>query len=103
MKIHTCQFVLSSDVFAGCQLAYDHFCEVVNDCSWGDNNRTMVAPQRIIDELESNPYYGDSIPDDDLEEMEIEQPDATQVNEEISLMIERLKSLPPDVYVDLEN
>lgn len=83
MNIQTVRFVGSSDIFAGCQLVYDGFCNSGPDCTWGDNTRSLVRPQVIVDNL----------PEDD-EGIPVEQ---------IATVRDRLESLPGDVLIDLEN
>lgn len=78
----TCEFVEASEVFMDYKLAWDVFINSDPNCTWGDNNRSMVTPNVIIDALENS--------DDE------QQPQVQKV-------VKILKSLPPDMYVDLEN
>jgi hypothetical protein len=78
----TCEFVEASEVFMDFKLAWDVFINSDPDCTWGDNNRSMVTPNVIIDALENS--------DDE------QQPQVQKV-------VKILKSLPHDMYVDLEN
>ena len=78
----TCVFVEASNVFKDLPLAWNCFSESEPDCSWGDNNRTMVTPDTIIDALENA--------------------DCDGCEDEVASVIERLKSLG-ETYVDLEN
>lgn len=85
MNIKTCQYVEASEVFKGFGLAWDVFINSDPQCSWGDNNRTMVTPDVIIDAME------DSDLNEGNEEKQVEQ------------VVKILRSLPQDMYVDLEN
>lgn len=84
MNVLTCEFVEASEVFMGFGLAWDVFINGDPACTWGDNNRSMVTPDVIINALEESEY---------------EEAEAKQVEQ----VVQTLKSLPPDMYVDLEN
>lgn len=85
MNIKTCKYVEASEVFKNQDLAWDLFIESDPDCSWGDNNRTMVTADVIVDALENC--------------------DADEGDEEkqVKKVVKILRSLPQDMYVDLEN
>ena len=85
MNIKTCKFVEMSDLFAGCRDMWDVFCDTDPECSWGDNNRTLVTAGFILGHLEN--VIEDS--DDPL----------------LKIFSNRCKSLPDglNTYVDLEN
>jgi hypothetical protein len=85
MNIKTCQYVEASEIFKGYGLAWDVFINSDPDCSWGDNNRSLVSVDVIIDNLENTDF------DSGNEQCQVEQ------------VIKILKSIPLDVYVDLEN
>lgn len=85
MNIKTCQYVEASEVFKGFGLAWDVFINSDPPCTWGDNNRSMVTKDVIVDALENS----------DLNV----GPEARQVEQVVKI----LDSLPPDMYVDLEN
>jgi hypothetical protein len=85
MNIQTCKYVSSSEIFKGLERAWDVFVNSSPDCTWGDNNRSLVTADVIVDSLELT----------DVDEGEEE----LQVN----LALERLKEVPQDVYVDLES
>jgi hypothetical protein len=87
MTKQTCEFVVASEVFAGCPAAWEVFVESEPKCSWGDNNRTLVVPQTIIDGLEET---------DEL----CEQTEQTQ--QQVQQVLHRLRTLGA-TYVDLEN
>ena len=82
MNIKTCQYVEASEVFKGFGLALDVFVNSDPNCTWGNNNRSMVTPDVIIDALENS-----------------DEEEQTQVKKVVKI----LKSLPQDMYVDLEN
>jgi hypothetical protein len=52
MKINSCAFVAASEVFDECPLAWNLFCNSDPNCSWGDNNRTLVTGDVIRSVLE---------------------------------------------------
>lgn len=85
MKTQTCQFVSATEVFKGQDLAWDAFVNSNPNCTWGDNNRTLVTPDVIIDSLELTDF------------------DAGDEENQINVALERLKKIPEGVYVDLEN
>jgi hypothetical protein len=80
MTVLCVKYVKSSEVFDGLSTAEDAFAEHATDCSWGDNDFSLVSPQLIIYAL-----------------------DEAEDTDEIEQAIKRLKSLAPDVYVDLEH
>lgn len=85
MNIKTCQYVEASEVFKGFSMAWEVFIESDPKCSWGDNNRSMVTPDFIIEAMEDS--------------------DLNKGNEEkqVKQVVKILRSLPQDIYVDLEN
>jgi hypothetical protein len=85
MKTQTCQFVTASEVFEGQNLALEAFINSDPGCTWGDNNRSLVTPDVIIDSLELTDF------------------DEGEEEKQINVVLERLKGLPEGVYVDLEN
>lgn len=85
MKTQTCQFVEATEVFKGHPLAWEAFVNCDPRCTWGDNNRSMVSPDVVIDALEDS------------------EPDAGDQENQVNLVVERLKNIPEGVYVDLEN
>lgn len=54
MKIETCQFVNSSVLFKGLQGLSDAFAGSEPDCTWGDNNRSLVTADFIRDHLDNH-------------------------------------------------
>jgi len=85
MNIQTCKYVSGTEIFKGQKLAWEVMCNSNPRCSWGDNNRSMVTTDVIIDALE----------DMDVDEGEEEK--------QVNVVLERLREVPQDVYVDLEN
>ena len=79
MKIDKCLFVCGSDVFQGCSEAWSEFSESDPDCSWGNNNRSLVSRDFLLTALE--------------------EVDAKNVE----IVRERVERLPVAVYIDLEN
>ena len=91
MNVKTCLFVEGTEVFKDCPNALVVFFESNPDCSWGDNNRTLVSPDVIIDSIES--IVDLSEPDNDEKSLD----------SQVRTVFERLDGLPENVYVDLEN
>jgi hypothetical protein len=87
MKRQTCEFVSATDVFENCPLAWDVFSNSDPDCTWGDNNRSMVTPDVIYTQL-------DDIYDDDDEQSEVAR--------QVKLVKLRLHDLG-QTYIDLES
>lgn len=85
MNIQTCKYVGAAEIFEGLDRAWDAFVNSSPDCTWGDNNRSLVTADVIVDSLELT----------DVDEGEEER--------QVNLALERLKEVPQDVYVDLEN
>jgi hypothetical protein len=57
MRIQNCSFVSSSEVFAALPLAQEIFANSEPECSWGDNNRSLVTPDVIrsaLDDADKN-------------------------------------------------
>ena len=82
--IRTCKFIDASDLFSDSVKAWNVFVNSDPDCSWGDNNRTMVSPKTIIDVLE----------------------DSEESSDDIQLIIDKCKAIiefSEPVYIDLEN
>jgi hypothetical protein len=84
MKVKHCSFVESSEVFEGCPLAHAVFANSDPQCSWGDNNRSMVTPDVIRQALD--------------EANEVQGAACKQVRE----VNRRLDALG-EMYIDLEN
>ena len=84
MNIKTCRYVEASEIFKGLSLAWEVFCNSNADCTWGDNNRTLVAADVIMNAIEQN----------DMTEAE---------SIEVEKVYKILASIEPEVYVDLES
>ena len=89
MNVKSCQFVEATEVFKDCMKAYDIFCISEPDCSWGDNNRTMVSRDVIVNAIES--FF------------DVEEDDSDPTNEQVKKLFERLNNLNEHTYIDLEN
>lgn len=85
MTIKTCKFVEASHIFKGYGLAWDVFINSDPKCTWGDNNRSLVTPDVIIDALENS----------DL--------NVGNEQKQVEFVVEKLKSVEPHTYIDLEN
>jgi len=85
MNIQACKYINATEIFEGLGLAWDVFINSDPNCTWGDNNRSMVTADVIYDALE-------------LSDLNVGS-EERQVN----LALERLKEVPQDVYIDLEN
>lgn len=85
MNIQSCRFVDSSDLFKDCSGAWDAFSNSDPDCSWGDNNRTLVSRDFMLTALDNCDAEDES------------------VAVHIAVVMKRLEELPVDVYIDLEN
>jgi hypothetical protein len=85
IPVLTCRFVEGSEVFRDCSFAWNLFVNSEPECSWGDNNRTLVMPDVIINALE-----GADVDDDE------------EVQKEVDAVVDRLKTLDY-MYIDLEN
>lgn len=84
MKRQTCEFVSATDVFKNCPLAWDVFSNSDPDCTWGDNNRSMVTPDVIYTQL------------DEIDE------DQSDIVDQVNLVKRRLHDLG-QTYIDLES
>ena len=85
MKIKTCKYVEASEIFKDYGLAWDVFVNGDPDCTWGDNNKSLVTADVIVDALENS----------DL--------NVGAEENHVRMVVEKLRSLPDEVYVDLEN
>jgi hypothetical protein len=92
MKIKTVEFVEASDIFRDCPQMWEVFLNSSPDCSWGDNNRSMVTKDVIIEALEKTVDRESSTQmDDEASPKEIEE------------VFLRLDSLPENMLIDMEN
>ena len=70
--VQTCSFIHASQIFENFTQMWDKFCENDPNCSWGDNNRSMITKnvieealmhedipedfQRVLDSIDTNMY-----------------------------------------------
>lgn len=87
LNIQAAPYVPASDIFKDQGNAWDLFFNGEPDCTWGDNNRTLVTPETISNCLD--------------ECLECADDQATE--DEVATVKKRLESIPQGVYVDLEN
>lgn len=85
MKTKTCQFVEASEVFKNFGLAWDVFINSDPKCTWGGNNRSMVTPDVLINSMENS----------DL--------NVGPEQQHVAQVVEILRKLSPNTYIDLEN
>jgi hypothetical protein len=103
MQIQTARFVNVSDVFEGFPKLQKIFSEGDNyNFSWGDNNRSMIDPQTLIDALENADGIGYEQEEGEEVDPDTVTPD-TVTSTEWDKFCARLNALPDDVYIDLEN
>jgi hypothetical protein len=79
MKIEHCLFVCGSDVFKGQNEVWVALCESDPDCSFGNNNRSLVSRDFLLTALDGIDAKG------------------------VRSVRSRLERLPAEVYIDLEN
>jgi len=53
MKTHKCQFILASDLFKGLENLWAAFADSSPPFSWGDNNRTLVTAEAILNHCDN--------------------------------------------------
>jgi len=92
MKIQTCAFVAASEVFDECLLVWNLFCNSDPNCSWGDNNRTLITGDVIRGVLELL----------DLPESSEKWTEEQRQVEKVFTRLDLLFTLG-DLYIDLEN
>jgi hypothetical protein len=83
MKIQSCRFVLASDLFDELDELWNAIACSDPDFTWGDNNRSLVTAEVLLDHCDSNG---------------VESP-------QLDSLRQRVKTLPDgnQTYVDLEN
>jgi hypothetical protein len=84
MKVQSCSFVSSSEVFEGLPLAQEIFANSEPECSWGGNNRSLITPDVIRSAL------------DDADK------DTPAERKQVKEAVKRLVSLG-ETYIDLES
>jgi hypothetical protein len=94
MKIQTIRFVSLDEVFEG----FSNIEEVFHDNSsdydftWGCNNHTMIDVETFISTIE------------EIEKNILEDEEVTDINNyQFKLFFNKLRSLPNDVYINLES
>lgn len=96
VRVLSTEFVQASDLFENCRSAWHIFAYSDPNCSWGDNNRTLI-----------NASYIGSI----LRQYEVEEDDPADLPQQIYTVLRRIKETGEqlinrtndDFYVDLEN
>lgn len=91
MNIKSCNFVEASEVFKDCIKAWDLFSESNPDCTWGDNNRTLVTKDVIINAIEN------------VIDIDDEDNEPASCSFQVKKLFGRLDELPEYTYIDLEN
>lgn len=83
IPVETCQFIIASDLFDGLQDLWNYFAESGPPFSWGDNNRTLVTGEAILNFLDGY-VLG---------------------NSRVDTLRDRINDLPEGLqtYIDLEN
>lgn len=51
VRVHCCEFVFASDLFKNHKTLWREFCESSPPFSWGDNNRSLVTIDSILNHL----------------------------------------------------
>ncbi len=88
MEKKTCEFYEASDLFEDCTSAWQRFTDSDPDCSWGNNNRTLVQATLIYERLDQLSTQEDEV---DVE-LELE-----------AVMVRIKEQIGFESYVDLEN
>jgi hypothetical protein len=87
MNVETCQYIRASRIFKSHPEVYDVFCGASPDCSWGDNEMTMVTADFVSRTLESQmPFIDDNT-----------------LQKKCDYVLKKLDSVPSNVYIDLES
>lgn len=91
-QVETVHIVPASDIFHNAPTISDAFCNIDADFTWGDNNRSLITPERFIDHL-------DNIDDDDRGNM------FDAVRQRAFSVADMNKQRPPSapIYIDMEN
>lgn len=100
-EIETCKFIRSSfflNEFPGVNEAFSNACEI----SYGDANRSMVDKDCFCDILEEacsvEGFFIESEEND-----EETYGETTELAKNLRKVWERVRNLPDDIYIDLEN
>ncbi len=103
MKIHTCCHVASSDLFEGLDTLLDQWSQEA-DVTWGDALHTMVRQDFIKKGVRHIVKPFEEWKEDDVVRA-VEQGDSESLRlaHQCSMLLRRLKELPEDTLVDVEN
>lgn len=93
VQIKTTDFVEASELFKDCPRAWNLFTNSDPNCSWGDNNRTLINASYIESIL--------SLDDDHLEHLQTEIDTVLNRIKEVNGVL--INGETDDFYVDLEN
>lgn len=94
LDVQTCKFVPVTDVVPEKWRPwfFEGFVDGA-DFSWGDNNRTMITKDRFAEHAEDFLF---SMYDDEKEQRKVTE-------DEIGEWLNKVRAIPADVYIDLEN
>ena len=84
-RIKTCSYIDSSELFKDCIDAWNLFVAFSEDCSWGDNNLSLITAGLIADTLDHS------------------DPSCREEEEQIKIVFKRIDDLGRDFYVNLED
>ena len=85
MKIHAIACVSASEVFWGCEEAFDWFVEAT-DCTFGDANFTLITTEKLSNICE--------------EALKVYR---NEIYDQVRIIMERLHNLPIGILIDMEN
>lgn len=98
LTIRSCEYVDATELFKGCSRAFASFAylilhkKVKFDCSWGNNQKTLIHPDLIADVLSS------------IDRSKREEDDEIQfLDLEVITVFEKIDRLPKGVYINLED
>lgn len=84
-RIKTCSYIDSSELFKDCKDAWNLFVEFIKDCSWGDNNLSLITADLIADTLDNS------------------DPTTKEEEKQIKVVFKRIDDLGRDFYINLED
>ena len=91
MKIMQASFVFASELFKDCDKAWCGFVEESSDCSWGDNEHSLVMCKTIALTLKN------------MIESAGDDPSQSILVADIERVLGRISLLPDGTLIDLEN
>jgi hypothetical protein len=108
--IHTCQYIAVSEIFRNFTRAWEVFTECEMNYSWGNNYHTMARASDIIEYLEEEMSHCNEDPDSQhdtvmsgtFESLPMEDENDPTLLEVLDV-IKLLKTIPEDVFIDLES